>query len=327
MTTDPTPPEGYRLLTDDEKKLPLPMDAITTTVSGIPWEDSIFRGQIAPEDQIKWPYATRTPETTPETDVQARRLAGYGDAVFVYAYFARDLERRLTAAEAARESAERERDALAAKCGGMSAEQRFNQLMDVRNELVKAGHNFGLACTHHYASAVVTELIEARSELAALKAKVEEASALLLQSAEPFDKACAILLQSDLKTSSQKRPQSSRSGMRTGGDSTVSASAETQQCGERPTGHPQESESSLGHQDKLAALQSALDASAAREQGLREALDRVLKSAVPNKRDNPAMWEAWKAAGEALSSSPSPLVAELRAEVERLRALVNEKKE
>lgn len=60
---------------------------------------------------------------------------------------------------------------LEATCGGMSAKQRFDQHMETREELLRAGHNFGLACTHNYAKAVVDELIAARAALAAAETK------------------------------------------------------------------------------------------------------------------------------------------------------------
>lgn len=45
----------------------------------------------------------------------------------------------------------------------------FEELMLIREVLLKADHNFGLACTIHYAEAVVNDLLEARQKLTALE--------------------------------------------------------------------------------------------------------------------------------------------------------------
>lgn len=59
----PKPPEGYRLLTDEEKKLPLPGDAIA--LLGKEWLPSRVAGRLAAKsDQRETFYATRSPSPT-----------------------------------------------------------------------------------------------------------------------------------------------------------------------------------------------------------------------------------------------------------------------
>ncbi len=59
--SEPTPPEGYRLLTNEEKNLPLPMDAIYFSRS-FGWTDGERRGKLANAAVI---YATREPTREP----------------------------------------------------------------------------------------------------------------------------------------------------------------------------------------------------------------------------------------------------------------------
>lgn len=59
-------------------------------------------------------------------------------------------------------------------CGGLTAEQRFEDQMRVRDELLKAGHNFGLALTEDYAKHIVNEVIQLRADLTKVTAERDE---------------------------------------------------------------------------------------------------------------------------------------------------------
>lgn len=89
MSTEhnPEPPAGYRLLTDEEKKRPLPLDAmhLANAFSGV-WEPSESRGNILTPFMQQQPYATLTPEhnpdnLTPEQVGEGWRLLKIGEAI------------------------------------------------------------------------------------------------------------------------------------------------------------------------------------------------------------------------------------------------------
>lgn len=63
----PEPPEGYRLLTDEEKKLPLPMDAICFHENDNRWFDSYYKGERAPRPSLVYATAIAT-RTAPEAE-------------------------------------------------------------------------------------------------------------------------------------------------------------------------------------------------------------------------------------------------------------------
>ncbi len=119
---NPTPPPGYRLLTDEEKKLPLPMDAIALlegkwmVLSKLPLE----------QDPSTLTFATRQPApegATAETDaevVDGKLVAVQGPRVAaVPASFARKLER--------------ERDAVRAE---LAEERKRREDADTRNVII-----------------------------------------------------------------------------------------------------------------------------------------------------------------------------------------------
>lgn len=70
----PEPPPGMRLLSDEEKKLPLPMDAMIFTqdidgdawLSWLSWLSSIWRNQYAPTYLRHRAYATAAPSPIPQ---------------------------------------------------------------------------------------------------------------------------------------------------------------------------------------------------------------------------------------------------------------------
>lgn len=107
----PTPPEGYRLLTDKEKTMPLPMDA-QVWFSDTGWINSTLCGYKTCDNS---PYATRSPATPPaegpaqtvETDAAEREQEEKAEYIghVVPADFARKLERERDEARAERDSA------------------------------------------------------------------------------------------------------------------------------------------------------------------------------------------------------------------------------
>jgi hypothetical protein len=57
----PTPPEGYRLLTDEEKSKPLPMDGIVFGKTYTWIAATAYRDKLLPEGLRHYSYATREP--------------------------------------------------------------------------------------------------------------------------------------------------------------------------------------------------------------------------------------------------------------------------
>lgn len=84
-----------------------------------------------------------------------------------------DLRDTITTHEQTIARLEEEITELKATCGGLTAEQRFDQLMKVRDELLKSDHNFGLADTEFYAKAIVEELLSLRQQLASQSAECD----------------------------------------------------------------------------------------------------------------------------------------------------------
>lgn len=67
---------------------------------------------------------------------------------------------------------------------------------------------------------------------------------------------------------------------------------------------------------QLATERAAREQAESREHQLRDALERVLKSAYPNPTEHPGMFKAWDMAKKALTTPPSTTIADLRLKLE-----------